>query len=76
MNQIISALLAIIGLIIIVAPEYLVPKDGTFAVVHDYHQFIGVGLLFASYYIYANMGGSVETGDSMEVLDQYSSTNE
>lgn len=64
MYQIASAILAIIALIIIVAPEYIVPKD--VSVVHDYHQIIGVILLLLSYYMYSMTGS--DSMDEMSVM--------
>lgn len=67
MYQIASAILAIIAVIIIVAPDYLVSKDVT--IVHDYHQVIGVLLLAVSYYTYS-MGGTDVSVDEISVMSE------
>jgi hypothetical protein len=56
MNQIISLALVALGLVVLFAPEYILQKDNSNYIstkIHDYHQFIGVGLLACSYYIYS-----------------------
>jgi hypothetical protein len=56
MNQFISLALVVLGLIIFFAPEFILQKDNSNYVttkIHEYHQFIGIGLLGSSYYIYS-----------------------
>ena len=56
MNQIISLALVALGLVILFAPEYILQKDNSNYIsskIHEYNQFIGVGLLACSYYLYS-----------------------
>jgi hypothetical protein len=56
MNQIISLGLVALGLIFLLTPTFLVNKDNTnnfSSFIHEYHQFIGLGLLFLGFYLYS-----------------------
>jgi hypothetical protein len=56
MNQFISLALVALGLVVLFAPEYILKKDNSNYItsqIHEYHQFIGVGLLGCSYYLYS-----------------------
>ena len=55
MNKIISLVIAALGLLLIVAPDYLLSKDSTNSVlssVYNYHQIVGFVLLGAAYYVH------------------------
>jgi uncharacterized membrane protein len=53
--QIASILLAILGLIVLLSPESLFPKDTNNNIlqkIHEYHQIVGGILVAIAYYIY------------------------
>jgi len=67
MNQIISLALVVLGLVILFAPEYILQKDNSNYIsskIHEYNQFIGVGLLACSYYLYSTSQKTIADLDS------------
>ena len=58
MNKYISVVLIIVGLVILIAPDYVLSKESENSIVsglYDYHQIIGgVLLLGGAYYFYSN----------------------
>ena len=55
MNQLISIALVTLGLVLFIAPDYLLSKDtsnSTLKMAYDYHQVIGVACIFSAYYLY------------------------
>jgi hypothetical protein len=58
MNKYISVVLIIVGLVILIAPDYVLSKESENSIVlglYDYHQIIGsVLLLGGGYYFYSN----------------------
>jgi len=58
MNKYISVVLIIVGLVILIAPDYVLSKESENSIVsglYDYHQIIGgVLLLGGAYYFYIN----------------------
>jgi hypothetical protein len=58
MNKYISVVLIIVGLVILIAPDYVLSKESENSMIsglYDYHQIIGgVLLLGGAYYFYIN----------------------
>jgi len=58
MNKYISVVLIIVGLVILIAPDYVLSKESENSMIsglYDYHQIIGgVLLLGGVYYFYSN----------------------
>lgn len=58
MNKYISVVLIIVGLVILIAPDYVLSKESENSIVsglYDYHQIIGgILLLVGAYYFYSN----------------------
>lgn len=58
MNKYISVVLIIVGLVILIAPDYVLSKESENSMIsglYDYHQIIGgVLLLGGAYYFYSN----------------------
>ena len=74
MYQIISLVIAVLGLVLFFAPDYLIKKDSeNLKMVRDYHQFAGVALVGCAYYMYSSV-----TKDTMETssLPSTESTSE
>ena len=55
MYQIISLVLAALGVILFIAPDYLLKdvKDSNLKMIRDYHQVVGAGLVGLAYYLYS-----------------------
>jgi hypothetical protein len=63
MNQIISLALVVLGLVVLFAPEYILQKDNSNYIsskIHEYNQFIGIGLLAFSYYLYSTSQKTID----------------
>ena len=63
MNQIISLALVVLGLVVLFAPEYILQKDNSNYIsskIHEYNQFIGIGLLACSYYLYSTSQKTID----------------
>lgn len=55
MYQIISLILAALGVVLLFAPEYILQKESTnqmIQTVFQYHQIIGAAVLGSAYYLY------------------------
>lgn len=58
MYQVISLVLALAGLILFFAPDYLIKKDSqnsTLKMIRDYNQIVGVALVGSAYYMYSSV---------------------
>jgi hypothetical protein len=58
MNKIISIVLVIVGLVLLLAPDYVLSKESENSVIqglYDYHQIVGGLILGGAYYFYSNM---------------------
>lgn len=55
MYQIISLVLAALGVILFIAPDYLLKdvKDSNLKMIRDYHQVVGTALVGVAYYLYS-----------------------
>lgn len=55
MYQIISLVLAALGLVLFIAPDYLLKdvQDSNLKMIRDYHQVVGAGLVGLAYYLYS-----------------------
>jgi uncharacterized membrane protein len=77
MNKIISIVLVIVGLVILLAPDYVLSKESdnsAISVLYDYHQIIGgVLLVGGGYYFYSNnkdISNDVTTVSSSESYEK------
>jgi hypothetical protein len=54
MYQIISLVLAALGVVLFIAPDYLLKdvQDSNLKMIRDYHQVVGTGLVAVAYYLY------------------------
>lgn len=58
MNKIISIVLVVVGLVLLLAPDYVLSKDSENYVLsglYDYHQIVGGLFLAIAYYLYSNI---------------------
>jgi hypothetical protein len=55
MYQIISLVLAALGVVLFIAPDYLLKdvQDSNLKMIRDYHQVVGAGLVGLAYYLYS-----------------------
>ncbi len=55
MYQIISLVLAALGVVLFIAPDYLLKdvQDSNLKMIRDYHQVVGTGLVGVAYYLYS-----------------------
>lgn len=55
MYQIISLVLAALGVVLFIAPDYLLKdvQDSNLKMIRDYHQVVGAGLVGLTYYLYS-----------------------
>ena len=55
MYQIISLVLAALGVVLFIAPDYLLKdvQDSNLKMIRDYHQVVGAGLAGLAYYLYS-----------------------
>jgi hypothetical protein len=65
MYQIISLVLAALGVILFIAPDYLLKdvQDSKLKMIKDYHQVVGAGLGGVAYYLYST--SQKTTGDTL-----------
>ncbi len=64
MYQIISLVLAALGVVLFIAPDYLLKdvQDSNLKMIRDYHQVVGAGLVGLAYYLYSTSGKSNDQG--------------
>lgn len=71
MNKIISVVLIIVGLVFLLAPDYILSKESENSIIsglYDYHQIVG-GILLAvgGYYFYSNGNNNIISTDQYDV---------